>query len=90
ALADETRLSVVQALMKGESHVSDLQDELAIEQSLLSHHLRALRDAGIVESERDGKAVLYRLAPGVESRRQGKTIELGCCQLAFESTENPT
>jgi len=84
ALADETRLTVVRALMNGERHVGALVDELDIEQSLLSHHLRSLRDAGIVESQRDGKAVLYRLAKGVESRRRGKIIDLGCCQLSFE------
>jgi len=84
SLADETRLSVVQALIGGERHVGGLIDDLGIEQSLLSHHLRSLRDAGIVESERDGKAVLYRLAKGVESRRNGDSIDLGCCQLSFD------
>ena len=54
ALADETRLAVVQHLMKGECHVGDIQAALGIEQSLLSHHLRNLREAGIVESARDG------------------------------------
>jgi ArsR family transcriptional regulator len=83
ALADDTRLAVVRALMKGERHAGDLLLDLDIEQSLLSHHLRLLRDAGIVESERDGKAMLYRLAPGVESRRRGDIIDLGCCQLTF-------
>ncbi len=83
ALADETRLAVVRVLMGGECHAGDLLMELGIEQSLLSHHLRQLRDAGIVESERDGKAVLYRLAPGVEAQRRGDVIDLGCCQLSF-------
>lgn len=84
-LADETRLAVVRALMMGgEQHAGDLVLELDIEQSLLSHHLRILRDAGIVESERDGKAVLYRLAPGVEAHRKGDVIDLGCCQLSFK------
>jgi len=85
ALGDDTRLRVVKYLMEGERHAGELQTNLNVEQSLLSHHLRLLRNAGIVESERDGKAVLYRLAPAVEMRRHGKTIDLGCCQLSFES-----
>ena len=85
ALGDDTRLRVVKYLLEGERHAGELQTDLGIEQSLLSHHLRLLRNAGIVESERDGKAVLYRLAPPVEMRRSGRTIDLGCCQLSFES-----
>jgi ArsR family transcriptional regulator len=83
ALADETRLAVVCELMRGERHAGELLVATGVEQSLLSHHLRQLREAGIVESERDGKSVLYRLAPGVECRRRGNVVDLGCCQLAF-------
>jgi ArsR family transcriptional regulator len=55
-----------------------------LEQSLLSHHLKVLREAGLVLSERDGKAVTYRLAPEMESARSGKAINLGCCLISFE------
>ncbi len=89
ALADETRLAVVQHLMKGECHVGDIQAALGIEQSLLSHHLRNLREAGIVESARDGKSVLYRLAPGMERRRDG-IVDLGCCRISFEPPNRPS
>jgi len=83
-LADETRLNVVQQLMAGPKHVNELNENLGIEQSLLSHHLKVLRDGGIVEARRDGKAMLYRLAPKVESRRAGQAIDLGCCRLSFD------
>ena len=83
ALADETRLAVVRHLMKGECHVGAIQAELGIEQSLLSHHLKHLREAGIVESTRDGKAVLYRLSPTMENQKDG-VVDLGCCQISFE------
>lgn len=82
ALADETRLAVVRHLMKGQSHVGEIQSALEIEQSLLSHHLRSLRDAGIVESTRDGKAMLYRLVPELDSSREG-IVDLGCCRISF-------
>jgi ArsR family transcriptional regulator len=71
-LADETRLAVVQELLEGPKHVGQINAVLKLDQSLLSHHLRTLREAGLVVAQRDGKAVLYRLSPGVESRRTGK------------------
>lgn len=83
-LADETRLSVVRQLMQGPMHVGELNDAIGADQSLLSHHLKVLREGGIVEAERDGKAVLYRLSPNVESRRKGDVIDLGCCKLSFD------
>ena len=85
ALADDTRLLVVKHLLAGEAHVGEMQEELGVEQSLLSHHLKHLRKAGIVESQRDGKAVLYRLTPALEDRRRGRTLDFGCCQISFRS-----
>jgi ArsR family transcriptional regulator len=43
--------------------VCHLQEELGAKQTLVSHHLRALRDAGLVESEQAGRYTYYRLSP---------------------------
>lgn len=83
ALADETRLGVVQQLLSGPKHVGEINEVLGVEKTLLSHHLKILRDSNIVEAERDGKAVLYRLSPSVESRKKGKGLDLGCCKITF-------
>lgn len=83
-LADETRLAVVRALLERPRHVWELNEELDVEQSLLSHHLQVLRRAGIVESRRAGKAVLYSLAPHVAARRRDAGIDLGCCRVVFD------
>lgn len=83
-LADPTRLAVLEALADGPKHVGALQQLLKVEQSLLSHHLQTLREAGLVESERDGKSVLYRVSPSVVTHRTGSAIDLGCCTLAFD------
>jgi len=80
-LADQTRLAVVEQLLDGPKHVGEINDTLGVEQSLLSHHLRVLRQAGLVEAERDGKQVLYRLSQ--ETQRQGKALDLGCCLISF-------
>ena len=83
-LADETRLAVVEALFDGALHVGDIKARLQVELTLLSHHLKVLRESSFVEAERDGKAVLYRLAPSVEAVRSGRGIDLGCCKLTFD------
>ncbi len=82
-LADETRLAVVEQLLDGPKHVGEINGRLGVEPTLLSHHLRVLREAGLVQSQRDGKMVLYRLSPSVESARKGKAINLGCCLISF-------
>ncbi len=80
-LADSTRLSVMELLLDGPKRVGELNAVLGLDQSLLSHHLRTLRKELLVESVRDGKGVLYRLAPGVASA--GRAINLSCCLLSF-------
>ena len=82
-LADTTRLAVLESLMDKPRHVGELMELLGVEQSLLSHHLALLRDAGLVDAIRDGKAVLYQLAPGVAATTSRKSIDIGCCQLSF-------
>lgn len=81
-LADSTRLNVVRQLMDGPKHVNALNERIDVDQSLLSHHLKLLRDAGIVTANRDGKAVLYQLADDV--KLQEDVISLGCCKLQFD------
>lgn len=62
ALADPTRLRVASALAAGdELCVCDLAWVCGASQNLVSHHLRLLRAAGLADSRRDGKLVMYRL-----------------------------
>ncbi|NEQ67058.1 MAG: winged helix-turn-helix transcriptional regulator [Symploca sp. SIO1B1] len=83
-LADTTRLSVLEILMEGPKHVGELNAVLGIEQSLLSHHLKVLREEGFVTATRDGKAVLYCCAPNIQQRNGSRAIDLGCCLLCFD------
>ena len=61
ALGDETRLRLLQRLRGGEQCVCDLTEELDTRQSLLSFHLRTLKDAGLVTDRRDGRWVYYAI-----------------------------
>jgi DNA-binding transcriptional ArsR family regulator len=81
ALADPHRWSVVDLLMDNPKTVGELLEHLELEQSLLSHHLKILRLAGIVESRREGKKVQYRLTEAVSWSGPGRGLDLGCCRL---------
>ena len=85
-LADPTRLAVVEVLLAGPRKVKEINKRLGVAQNLLSHHLRVLRDAELVTCCRDGKAVRYALAEGVEIGSSHNAIDLGCCSLTFKKT----
>ena len=65
ALADQTRLEILQRLSEGELCVCNLTDMLATGQSRLSFHLKALKDAGILTDRREGRWIYYSLNPKV-------------------------
>ncbi|MEU7472876.1 metalloregulator ArsR/SmtB family transcription factor [Streptomyces sp. NPDC044984] len=73
ALSDPVRLrlfSKIAAQPAGEACVCDIQD-VGVSQPTVSHHLRKLREAGLLESERRASWVYYRVAPGVLSAMAG-------------------
>jgi DNA-binding transcriptional ArsR family regulator len=62
-LADPVRVRIVSALhVAGELCVGDLALVLDVSDSSISHALRLLRTAGIVQNRRDGRVIYYRLA----------------------------
>lgn len=77
ALGDETRLRILEHLVAGERSVSELTVLLDLGQSLMSHHLRILREAGLVIDRRDGRWIHYSIAEPA----------LGACRLALYEME---
>ena len=65
ALADPTRLTMVAALWKAKQPVCicDFTADMALSQSTISHHMARLKEAGLVESEKDSIWTYYRLRP---------------------------
>ena len=61
AMAHPSRLYLVEQLSDGERCVCELTDGVGADISTVSRHLGLLRSAGIVESERRGQKVFYRL-----------------------------
>jgi len=70
ALADKHRLTILATLArcKDEICVCDVTACLPMEQPTVSHHLRWLREAGLIRRQRRGTSVYYRLVPGVHAR----------------------
>lgn len=65
ALAEPVRWRIVERLGTEELCVCHLVEELDLSQPLVSHHLKALREAGVVETERFKQWIYYRLRPDV-------------------------
>jgi DNA-binding transcriptional ArsR family regulator len=61
-LANPKRLEIIHLLADGPREVGRLAGELGISQPNVSQHLALMRSAGVVEAERDGREVRYRLA----------------------------
>jgi len=68
ALSAESRVRIVQLLSKDTLCVGALSRFTGISAGAVSQHLRILRSAGLVQSERRGYFIHYRLAPGAAGR----------------------
>jgi len=72
ALANRDRILILCYLAGGEKSVSDLEHTFGVRQPTMSQRLAKLREAGLVETRRDGKTVYYRLT----SPEAARTITL--------------
>ena len=79
ALADDSRLRVLELLEDGPKCVSQIASKLKVPQNLLSHHLKILREADLVQFDRAGNNIYYKLSPAVGLNK--KKLELGCCSI---------
>ena len=87
ALADETRWRIVRELLAESLTIGQLVERLEVSQYNVSKHVRILREAGILETEREGKHVECRVAEEFRSRlaRGGNVLDLGCCTFRFDT-----
>ena len=80
SFSDTSRVRILSVLVKQEMNVGGLAQAVGISESAVSHHLRSLRQMGLVVARRDGKEVHYRVeddhiialfGQGVKHVRQG-------------------
>ena len=83
AFCDENRLQILELLRSGEKCACKLLDDLHITQSTLSHHMKLLCDAGVVQGRKEGKWVHYSIDPvgaerAVELLRNQVSLDISC------------
>jgi ArsR family transcriptional regulator len=88
-LGHPTRLCVLEVLSRGPLHVNRIHSEVSVERTLLSHHLRTLCKTGLVTARREGKSVLYQLAPSIDRPLKTHCIESICCKVHLERSRKP-
>jgi ArsR family transcriptional regulator, arsenate/arsenite/antimonite-responsive transcriptional repressor len=87
ALADPTRLAIIRQLAAsapaGQICACDFTDCCDVSQPTISHHLRVLREAGVISAERQGTNIWYALRPDFAQRWAGLGASMaGLVQLA--------
>jgi DNA-binding transcriptional ArsR family regulator len=91
AIADPERLRIIRCLSQGPKNVSEIATMLDAPVVNVSHHLGVLRHAGLVEDEKQGRFVVYRLHPDVYQPTDGAGatdhLDLGCCRLELPKPE---
>jgi ArsR family transcriptional regulator len=61
AFSDTSRVRLLSALSRQETNVGRLAELIGLSESAVSHHLRGLRQMGLVAARRQGKEVFYRI-----------------------------
>ena len=74
ALADETRQEIMRLCCCTRLSVNEIVAQMGVSQPTVSHHLKILREAGLVRAERQGKEIYYTL--------NQEKLATGCCQVA--------
>ena len=89
AAAEPLRWRILTLLAEEELCVCHLVEALDAPQSLISHHLRVLRDAGLVESERFRYWTYYRLQPAAVEAMARRLMDLAGRVPASAKTRRP-
>ena len=79
ALAEPRRWRIVELLAQEELCVCHLADDLRIAQPLVSHHLKVLRDAGLVEARKHRQWTYYRLCAEALAQLTGRLADITTC-----------
>jgi len=86
ALGELSRLRIMRLLLNERVGVNAISERLGMSQYNVSKHLRILREAGLLEVERQGKQRLYGVIPSLKSQLAANknVLELGCCTFWFD------
>jgi DNA-binding transcriptional ArsR family regulator len=85
ALGEESRMRILRMLMAKERSVNEIADELGMTQYNVSKHLRVLREASLLEQQKQGQQRVYSLATDFRAHlaENKNVLDLGCCTFDF-------
>jgi DNA-binding transcriptional ArsR family regulator len=87
ALGEETRVRIVALLLEGPCDVGAIAESLGVSQYNVSKHLRVLREAGLLEVEKEGRQRRYALPEAIRrDAAAGRVLDLGCCSFQFDES----
>lgn len=83
AIGEKNRIRIIECLWDGSKNVSELAKLLKIDIVNVSHHLGVLKASRLVQHEKQGRFVIYSLAPDYFNSENGRPaqLDLGWCQL---------
>jgi DNA-binding transcriptional ArsR family regulator len=84
ALSEPIRLRIVDILRNGEMTVGDIAEFLEVGLVTVSHHLKILKNAHLVQVKREGRFMIYNLSPDLLQKTSGTSkqyLNLGCCRI---------
>ena len=85
ALGEDTRVRIVSLLIDQPLEVGEIGKRLGVSQYNVSKHLRILREAGLLEVEKEGRLRRYALPDGIKREAAaGRVLDLGCCSFQFD------
>lgn len=86
ALSERHRLRILRLLLRRAWSVNAIAEQLALSQYNVSKHLRVLREAGLVATQKSGRQRFYRVALPLKSHlaAHGNVLELDCCTFRFD------
>jgi DNA-binding transcriptional ArsR family regulator len=71
AVGEPTRMMILYRLAQGPHHVGQLAGMLGVPMVNMSHHLGVMRQAGLLDDEKDGRRVVYRFRPEIFTAGNG-------------------
>jgi DNA-binding transcriptional ArsR family regulator len=86
ALGEETRLRILRLLFKEPLGVNAISERLKVSQYNVSKHLRIMREAGLLEAEKQGKQRLYSVVEALKAHvaANNNILDLGCCTFRLD------
>ncbi|MGA2867394.1 MAG: metalloregulator ArsR/SmtB family transcription factor [Verrucomicrobiota bacterium] len=86
ALGELSRLRIMRLLLQRQLGVNEISRRLKVSQYNVSKHLRILKEAGLVEVQKQGKQRLYTVVPRLKNQlaANANVLELRCCTFRFD------